>query len=240
MYICTYLYSYTYIHTYVYTYVYKCFFICMYVHIYLTVYVWMYLNSLITYANNTQILLCVLQGFLTKDSARTVIWVLTHIFKHHPSIQKSFRDIGKSRSRMLQPDRPIVERDSCRDLHRPLSFILRAVWNKKISLCSRHNFFLTWDIKENQSQNIDSAAFTRKCCSWFGPLPVAEVRAPLAIVCLMQVSGQAVCTVCHVDAAGKRGDGKAHGRNVTCTLSNLCVCCPASQTVWGADLGHQH
>jgi len=83
MYIYTYLYSYTYIHTHTHTYihVYICIcilFICMYVYIYLSVYVlWMYLDSLITHVNthkNTQILPCVLQGFFTKNSARTVIF----------------------------------------------------------------------------------------------------------------------------------------------------------------------
>jgi len=86
MYIYAYLYSYTYIHIHMYTYAFIHFFICMYVYIYLSVCAWIYLNSLITHVNthtNTQTLLCVLQGFLTKNLARTVIWLLTHIFKNH-------------------------------------------------------------------------------------------------------------------------------------------------------------
>jgi len=79
---------------YMYTYVFICFFICMYIYIYLSVYVlWIYLNSLITHVNmhtNIKTLLCVLQGFFTKNSARTVIWLRIHIFKNHSSVQKSF------------------------------------------------------------------------------------------------------------------------------------------------------
>jgi len=130
IYICkiyTYLYSYTCIHIYMYTHVFIWFFICMYVYIYLSVYAWIYLYSLST-------LLCVLQGFLTKNLARTVIQLLTHIFKNH-----SVTD-WKSRRRMLQIGLLLGEISwvclSCRDLHHPFKFVIRAVWNQKISLCS--------------------------------------------------------------------------------------------------------
>jgi len=125
----TYLYLYTYIHIYMYTYAFIWVFICMYAYIYLSVCAWIYLNSLIT-------LLCVLQGFLTKNLARTVIQLLTHIFKNH-----SVTD-WKSRRRILQIGLLLSETPwvclSCRDLHRPFKFAIRAAWNQKISLCSWH------------------------------------------------------------------------------------------------------
>jgi len=91
----TYLYLYTYIPIYMYTYVFVYFFICIYVQIYLSVCAWIYLNSLITHVDthtNPQTLLCVLQGFLTNNLARTVIQLLTHIFNVHSSVLKSFGD----------------------------------------------------------------------------------------------------------------------------------------------------
>ena len=109
----------------------------MYVCIYLSVCTWIYLNSLITHVNthtNTQTLLCVLQGFLTKNLSRTVIQLLTHIFKNH-----SVTD-WKSRRRMLQIGLLLSEIPwvclACRDLHRPFKFVIKAVWNKKMMLCS--------------------------------------------------------------------------------------------------------
>jgi len=141
--ICIYIYMYiyiclyTYIHIYMCTYAFICFFICMYVYIYLSVCAWIYLNSLITHVNtytNSQTLPCVLQGFLTKNLARTVIQLLTHIFKNH-----SVTD-WKSTRRMLQIGLLLSEIPwvclSCQDLHRPFKFVIRAVWNKKMRLCS--------------------------------------------------------------------------------------------------------
>jgi len=129
----SYLYLYTYIHIYTYTHVFICFFICMYVCIYLSVYAWIYLNSLIT-------LLCVLQGFLTKNLARTVIWLLTHLFKNH-----SVTD-WEPRRRMLQIGLLLSEIPwvclSCRDFHSSFRLVLRAVWNQKMRLFSwRKNRF---------------------------------------------------------------------------------------------------
>jgi len=107
----------------------------MYVCIYLSVCTWIYLNSLITHVNthtNPQTLLCVLQGFLTKYLARTVIWLLTHIFKNH-----SVTD-WKSRRRMLQIGLLLSEIPwvclSCRDLHRPFKFVLTPVAGLNSSL----------------------------------------------------------------------------------------------------------
>ena len=104
----------------------------MYVCIYLSVCAGIYLNSLITHVNthtNPQTLLYVLRGFLTNYLARTVIWLLTHSFKNH-----SVTD-WKSRRRMLQIGLLLSEIPwvclSCRDLHRPFKFVIRAVWNKK-------------------------------------------------------------------------------------------------------------
>ena len=123
----TYLNLYTYIHIYMYTHVCIWFFICMYVYIYLSVYAWIYMNSLIT-------LLCVLQGFLTKHLVRTVIQLLTHSFKNHSVTY------WKSRRGMLQIGLLLSEIPwvclSGRDAHRPFKFVIRAVWNKKIRLCS--------------------------------------------------------------------------------------------------------
>jgi len=109
----------------------------MYVCIYLSVYAWIYLNSLVTHVNthtNTQTLICVLQGFLTKNLARTVIQLLTHIFKNH-----SVTDC-KSRRRMLQIGLMLSKIPrvclSCRDLHRSFKFVIRASWNKIMRLCS--------------------------------------------------------------------------------------------------------
>jgi len=106
----------------------------MYVCIYLSVYVWIYLNSLITHVNthtNTQTLLCVFQGFLTKNLARTVIQLLTHIFKNH-----SVTD-WKSRRKMLQIGLMFSKIPwvclSCRDLHRPFKFVTRLYETKKCS-----------------------------------------------------------------------------------------------------------
>ena len=106
----------------------------MYVCIYLSVYVWIYLNSLITHVNthtHTQTLLCVLQSFLTKN--RTVIQLLTHIFKNHSVTD--WKSIGLLQIGLLLSEIPWVCL-SCRDLHRPFKFVIRAVWNKKMRLCS--------------------------------------------------------------------------------------------------------
>jgi len=129
MYIYKHSYPYTYIQIYMYMNVYTCFSICMYVYIYLSVYLCIYLNSLaliITHVNthtNTQSLLCVRLGFLTTNSARSVIWLLTHIFKNHSKCTKIHRWLpANSRSRMLQIGLLLGEILwgclSCRDLHR--------------------------------------------------------------------------------------------------------------------------
>ena len=68
------------------------------------------------------------------DKESTVIQLLTHIFKNYSVT------VWKSRRGILQIDLLLSEISwvclSCRDLHRPFKFVLRAVWNQKISLCS--------------------------------------------------------------------------------------------------------
>jgi len=133
-----YIFVFVYIHTYIHIYIsIHMFFHTMYVCIYLSVYAWIYLNSLITYVNtntNTQTLLFILQCLLTKNLARTVIQLLTYIFKNH-----SVTD-WKSRRKMLQIGLMLSEIPwvclSCRDLHRPFKFVIKAVWNKKMRFCS--------------------------------------------------------------------------------------------------------
>ena len=158
MYIYTYLYSYTYIHIYMYTYAFKYFFICVYVYIYLSVGAWICQNSLITHWIRTQIHKFSSVSF--KASWPRTRCVLSFEYWHTSSniiqVYKNPSVILKNPSRMLQPDRPIVERDSV-----GLTFLSRLA--PRVQFC-------TQGCKKQKNQSLFETQF------FFGILHRTKVR----------------------------------------------------------------
>jgi len=136
MYIYTYLYSYTYIHIFMYTYVFVFFsYVYMYKFIYLSMYyesIWIHLSHMWT-----RIQIHKFSSMSFKASSLRTRRVLSFDYEHTsskiiPAYKNPSVTDSKSRSRMLQIGLLLWVCLSCRDLHRPYKFVLKAAWNKKI------------------------------------------------------------------------------------------------------------
>jgi len=135
VYICIYIHIYIRIHTYIYTCIHMRSYVFSYVCTYTSIYLSVHESIRIRMSHmwiRTQIHKLSSVSFKTsslKKLARTVIQLLTHMFKNH-----SVTD-WKSRRRMLQIGLLLSEIPwiclTCRDLQCPFKFVIRAVWNKK-------------------------------------------------------------------------------------------------------------
>jgi len=141
MYICVHTYIYTCIHMYLYVISY----VCMHTSIYLSMYyesIWIHLSHMWI---RIQIHKFSSVAFKASSPWLRTRRVLSFDYEHMSSkIISMYKNPSvtdwKSRSRMLQIGLLLSEIPwvclSGRDLHRPFKFVLKAVWNNKISLCS--------------------------------------------------------------------------------------------------------